>query len=845
MKYTITFEDNNFPTGTGGKAFRLAQLYKAGFNVPFGGIINYSAYKDFLNSNTELKEKINNLSDYQNSEQINKIIEAIEKADIPKHIENEIVAFFEEVKKKGFNKVAVRSSGSIEDGITYSFAGQFESYLNIDNPVELSKAVLKCWSSQFSDKVLAYCNNNQILSKDIEMNVVIQGQIDSEKSGVVFTANPLTGNDKEMVVEVVAGLGENLVQGIVNPESYAYNWYTYEIRKINNASAVVNTDSKLIEDDQIRTLSSVCLDIQQYYGEPLDIEWAYNNGTFFIVQARPLTSIHFDVDFEWTNADLKDGGISSSIATPLMYSLYEYIFENTMPEYFKTIGAPSRRKNIKWFNWWFGYSYWNMQAAKECVKKIPGFIERNFDLSLGIEPDYDGNGHVTKVTPVSILNGIRILISTKLSIARRSKKCKQAIENAKEVFSKIDSLDFNQLQLEDLADFAKTLIEKHYLMLEGGYFFTIYDNSNAATFCQEAVDKYNKKNKDNKIEYIKLICGLKNLAHLKPTIDLWELSRSIIGDRNACDFYSNISTEKLFDYFKSGEIFPFSNELKSLINKHRFHSIRELEINVPNWDEDPMQAFNILIDFVKTPETEDLRLSNQKQFEVYLNEKARVKSKSLQKNLKIHRHLLWWREEMRDYSTKMYYYIRFCLIKLADKMLEQGLISSRDDIFFLKFDEVFKLASGPDSKHYQILIEKNKQFHKSFANFNKPNEIWKKSGKKTRKIFKASSKDELTGISGSPGIYKGKAKVINTIFEANNLAEGEILVTKFTDPAWTPYFARIGGLVTETGGMLSHGAVVSREYGIPAVLGVNKATTIIKNNSIIEIDGHTGTVKVF
>ncbi len=844
MTFVITFEDINFPSGTGGKAFRLSQLYKAGFNVPYGGIVCFAAYSDFLNFNPDLKEKISQLSDYHESNKVADIISHIERAEIPQNIENEIIEFFNAILKKGFCRVAVRSSGSIEDGNTNSFAGQFESYLNIDSTAKLIDSLRKCWASQFGEKVLAYCNNNNISPKDIEMNVVIQGQIDSELSGVVFTANPLTGNDKEMVVEVVAGLGENLVQGIVNPESYAYNWYTDEIRQLNNAVAENKSELKLINELQVRKLSSICLEIQQFYGEPLDIEWAYFNNAFYIVQSRPLTSIHFDVEFEWTNADLKDGGISSSIATPMMYSLYEYIFENTMPEYFKTIGAPNRRKNIKWFNWWFGYSYWNMQAAKDCVKKIPGFNERNFDLSLGIEPDYEGNGHVTKVTPISIFNGVKILISTKLSIARRSKKSRYAIDKVKEVFSHIDSLDFNSLSIDEVAEITKTLIEKHYLMLEGGYFFTIYDNSNAATFCQEAVDKYNKKNAD-KIEYIKLICGLKNLAHLKPTIDLYDLSRSIIEDRNANDFYSNITANQLFEFYKSSEIFPFSNELKSLISKHRFHSIRELEINVPNWDEDPLQAFNILIDFVKSPEAEDLRLSNQKQFEVYVNEKERVKSKSLLKNLKIHRHLLWWREEMRDYSTKMYYYIRFCLLKLADKMLENGLINQRNDVFFLKFNEAFSLAEGKNVKYYQNLIEKNKILYKSFANFNKPNEIWKKSEKKAKRVFKLSSKNELSGITGAPGVYKGKARVINTIFEANKLAEGEILVTRFTDPAWTPYFARIGGLVTETGGMLSHGAVVSREYGIPAVLGVYKATELIKDNAVIEINGHTGIVKVY
>lgn len=843
MPHLFPFTSNLFPSNSGGKASKLHLLHCNGFNVPLGGVVPFSSFKLFLEQNEELKALIDSLNGQSNETLASEIQQAFINASLPFEIETEIFHFFEHLISQGFSVVAVRSSANIEDGTSSSFAGQFESYLNISSKQELIQAVFKCWASQYGNKVLSYCRNNGISPSDIQMSILIQGQVNADFSGVVFTANPLTGNDKEMVIEAIAGLGEDLVQGVVSPKTYANNWYEEKISIIGNPSDS-NTNGSIVSKQQIETIASTCLAVQKLFGEPLDIEWAIGSNKFFLLQARPLTSIHFDVEYEWTNADLKDGGVSSTITTPMMYSLYEYIFEHTMPEYFRSIKIPHSNKSIKWFNWWFGYGYWNMQAAKDCVKKIPGFNERNFDLSLGIEPDYEGNGYTTAFTPLTIIRGLRILLATNKSIAARSKKCKEVIETVKHLFNQIEQTNFSRYSKPEILNFAKQLIEKYYLMLEGGYFFTIYDNSNAATFCQEAVDKYNKKHKQNRVEYINLICGLKNLSHLMPTYDIWDLSRKIIANEEARQFYEDITPEQLTHSYQNQSGFPFANEIDLLISKYKYHSLRELDILVPHWDEDPSQFLITLLKHLKKQESDNPRSSTNKQFEIFQKEKTKVASRSLLRKIKMHRHLLWWREEMRDNSTKMYYYIRKILLVLADKLVKDGILKENDDIFFLQYNEVFQLASGQNVEFLLMKIEKNKLFYQCNRNFSKPNEIWKKRGIKNIVNNRLGSKNELKGIASAPGICRGKARVILSIFDANTLCEGEILVTRFTDPGWTPYFAQIAGLVTETGGMLSHGAVVSREFGIPAVLGIKNATQLIKTNDTIEIDGHTGNVKI-
>jgi len=859
MKYIRQFNSVEPTLNLGGKANRLIQLFNKNFLVPNGGVIINEALNFFLEKNINLKKNIDNLKSNPTLENAELIEKEKNKIIFPEELEIEIQIFFQILKNQKFKSVAVRSSANLEDGALFSFAGQFESYLNIRTISALKKAVVDCWFSLYSQKVVSYCLKNKIDFSELQINVIIQGQINSESSGVVFTANPLTGNDKQMVIESVSGIGEALVQGSINPDTYYYNWYseTIEIQKTGNQEKSLNfadndnglnwniktNKDRILTDFQIRELSNICLQVQQFYGEPLDIEWAFAENNFYILQARTLTAINYNVEYNWTTADLKDGGISSAIATPMMFSLYEFIFENTLPEYFKSINILPKRKFNKWFNWWFGYSYWNMLAAKEGVMQIPGFVERNFDISLGITPDYVGNGRFTKFTTVSIFKGLSILNATNKSIAKRESVCKETINTIHQYYEKLEATNFREMDFEEIINFSKILFYDKFLKIEGDYFFTIYDNSNAATFCQEAIDKINKKEK-NKINYLNLVSGLTNLSHTRPIYELWKLSRDIKNNDLALIFYLTNKKENIVEKFLKSEIFPYSKELLIFIKKYKYHSLRELDLTIPNWDEAPLEVIDILISFINKDDSLNPLILNQKQNEIFKNEFKKIKDSDLLKKIETHRNLLWWREEMRDTSTKMYYYIRQLLLEIGSKLVVKNMLDDKNDIFFLTMHQVFEYKDIALRPEFKQIIEKNKIFYKSFRNFNKPNEIWE-SKKSNSQIF-ANQNDTniLKGISGSAGYIKGKAVVINSIFEAVDIQENDILVTKSTDPSWTTFFSKISGLVTETGGILSHGAVVSREYGIPAVFGIKNVTSLIKSGNLIEIDGSNGFVRI-
>ncbi len=809
------YKDEDF----GSKANNLSILNQNGFNIPLGIIIP----ADIIKSNMG-----NNIPEF--SSYIQEKDWVIEQKASLDALTNNIWNYLN--SNKLGSSFAIRSSANLEDGANTSFAGMFTSILNIDNFNDFREGFFECMLSKYSDSVISYCQANKINPFSIKLNIIIQQMIDAEHSGVCFSLNPLTGNAKEMVVESIAGLGENLVQGLVSPNRYIINWYDNVIQASEEKS------ENSISEPMMQKLIEISLEIQKYYGKPQDIEWAIKNNELYILQARPLTAIHFDTKYDWTNADLKDGGISSEITTPFMYSLYEYAFETTMPKYLESVKISPNYKVEKWFTHFLYYSYWNISAAKDGVKKIPGFVELDFDQDLGTEPNYKGKGHITKIGLKSVIQGIRILLALKKSINNTISKSKSELELLDDIIDKYKNIDWYKLDNKTLIERIKKLFFDDYLKVEGSYFNVIYDNSNNTTLFKDA---FAKKNKNNNISYLKLITGLQNLSHLQPSFHLWGISREIVSRTNVFEYYKNNTSAYIADEYINGIQIPFKQQIDEFIDKYGFHSEKELSITEPNWDENPKQVFDTLCSFVLKKDSESIIEQNRKQKEIFDKEFFKIKSKKLQKAIINHRYLLWVREEYRDRSSQMYHIIRRAFLSIGKILLAENKLESAEDIFFLEMPQVINLLKT--GENMLEIIEKNKTIHQSFRNFDKPNEIFSHPYKFSTNISHESS-TKLSGIACSFGLVEGEVYIAKTVSDAEKMPEGKIMLTKFTDPAWTIYFSKIIGLITETGGMLSHGAIISREYGIPAVLGVKNASTTIKSGDKVRIDGSTGEINI-
>ena len=829
-------DDKTIPEKIGNKAKFLMVMKNEGFNVPNGFILDSDAYAETIRFNNK-------------EEQIAAILSGITIANI-KQATAALTSLFDALELppsivedmnqriKSGTKYAVRSSGLKEDLENFSFAGQYETFLNNAGKEAIQSAVIDCYRSMFTETIIAYLVNNNIGTDNLEMAVIVQEMVDSEKSGIAFTINPLTGDDKEIVVEIAQGLGDNIVSGKVVPERYFYNWFTdvYKYEKTN----------KLLSEQELVELMHTVLDIQLFFGYPCDIEFAIKNGKVYILQSRSITRILYSgIQDQWSTADFKDGGVSATVCTPFMWSLYEYIWEYTLKKYMVDSKIQKEKDLRKLGNMFYGRPYWNMTMVKNGMAMVPGYKEREFDSEFGVKITYTGDGRTTKVTPKSIITILEMALKQRGILQKQLDN----LENYKnQLLTKYNQYLENYkhgLSSAELQNIWFVLIKNDYLQSEGTYFWQIFLNTVHQSLFKDKILKYASKS-----EYFHLISGLDKISHLLPFYDMWDLSRRINANKAALAYWTSSRVETILQDYTNGVKSNFVPEFASFMQAYGYHSEKELDVTFPSYMEDAGSIIKMFKETIALDENYAPGLDRQKQKNAYREQLAKIKAgvsekkyKKLLASIEKIRSMLWWREELRDVSTRFYYIIRIYTIELAEMYVKQGAIATKDDIWFLKIEDIFdfieKKKSGED---LQALVTRNRKYYNSFRNFTSENEIGAVFNKES--VVQKSNAKNITGIGCNSGTVTGTARIIEDLSEIDKLQPDDILVTKFTDTGWTGKFAILKGIVTEYGGILCHAAIVSREYGIPCVVCVTDAMKLIKNGSTISINGETGEVLI-
>lgn len=850
----------------GKKAESLLDMTRWGYPVPKWGCITTRGFDEYTARN-RIDHYIRNLKAAMRQKPkigiIMKMAEEIRQlilqGDVPPDLQARIERF--QADNPGLH-FAVRSSGTKEDMAESSFAGQYTSILNVTSSDHLILAVKQCWASLFNERVLNYCINKGIDFSDMQLAVIVQEMIPSEKSGVIFTVNPVKGFDKEILIEACFGVGEALVSGEVNPDQYIYNWYQEReilrtvgdkrisllavdappfIEEVENSAA--QRASAVLSVDEVRDLAGLALKIQASYGFPVDIEWAYAEGRFFIVQSRPITTINYSgIEHEWTTADFRDGGVSSTVCSPYMWSLYDLIWEEAMPNYILKVHFLDCVEGIVWGDMFYGRPYWNLSAVKKGLEGLPGFIERDFDNSLGIKITYEGPGNVSRTNAKTLLRAIRVLAALRKNFQEGLADWPRFKAQQETKLRELDRLDMEHSPREEFFRFFERFIREEYVLSETTYFTCIFACSNMSSLFKESFDKLKSP-----INYLNLISGLTDLSHLIPNYRLWDIRNLIRSDAQALEFWKAASIAELVRLWRDEGARYHMDAVRRYISDFKFHSTRELDIMVPRYGEDPSFVMESIKNLLDLDDAMDPRALNRKQHAAFEQERARFKAflpcyrrAAMDKKLLRLRQFLWWREELRDLSTQYYHQVRRFTLVLARHFRDMGVIEELGDIFFFPVMDLFDIIHGrTSSEAARKMLAKNKLYYQSFRNYQNPNEI---GSRFDRAATTLAADGGLKGIACSPGVVRGRARVIKDIFDADRLAQGDILITKFTDPGWTPKFSLLAAVATETGGLLSHAAVISREYGIPAVLAIPNLTTSVRDGQEITIDGNAGVV---
>ena len=822
-------EQENGKLGNKGKFLLL--MKQNGFNVPDGFVLDSDTYDETVRGKAEeiIFQALENLNKDNIKETSNGLNELFNKIKLPERTADEIKSIVRSGKL-----YAVRSSGTKEDLDEFSFAGQYQTFLNT-KPEDVEARVIDCYRSMFSEIILSYLVNRKIDLKDLKMSVVVQEMVASDKSGICFTIDPVTGNDKTMLIEVSEGLGEDIVSGKTVPEQYHYNWY-------DNKETDRKADNKLISEAKVEEYAKVFASIQQQFGYPCDIEFAIKDDELFILQSRRITKLNYSgINDVWTTADFKDGGVSATVCTPYMWSLYEYIWEYSLRVFIvSTKILKDEQLPKKLGEMYYGRCYWNLSAVKKTMEQIVGYKEREFDNEYGIVGDYEGDGKVTGATPKVLFHMIPIIIEQTKVLNDRKKNSERYKQELLDLYYDYKK-HLDEGTIEDITKEFFRITHETYLRSETTYFHQIFINTIHQSLYKDSLLKYVSES-----EYLSLLASIDNISHLLPFYDMWDITRKIRSNEDTAQYWKDTEAVEIAKDLDTGKFeLPL---VKKLIDDYGYHSDKELDITYPCYYEEPHVMISMVKDMALLDDSYAPEKDKERGVAVYTeildNLKKNVsagKYKKIADKVSNMRKMLWWREEFRDVSTRFYYMLRMYTIEYAKKLVYDGVLEKVDDVWFLKVGNLWDYIDGKKTKEdLNDLIRRNKFYYNAYRNYISENEI----GHNFHVISEAANANSIRGLGANNGKITGTARVIEDFTQIDRLQEGDILVTRFTDTGWTPKFAILSGIVTEYGGILCHAAIVSREYGIPAIVCCKDAMSKISDGQQITIDGSTGVVTI-
>ncbi|MFI7664911.1 aminotransferase class III-fold pyridoxal phosphate-dependent enzyme [Nocardia sp. NPDC049526] len=739
------------------------------------------------------------------------------------------------VRALGGFPVAARSSGVLEDLDDASFAGQYESYLGITDVAALREHIEQCRESVHNERVRTYLARRGYHEAGASVAVLVQRMVDARCAGVGFSIDALTGIEDHAVVEACRGLGERLVSGHVTPTRYTLGLFDGTVVERDAGDEDVELDATATAE-----LAALMLAVQAHRHRPQDIEWAIDgDGKLWLLQARAITAISWRTDIDqFSDADLRDGGVSARVCTPMMFSLYDNAFQYSMQQFFERLKLAEPAAEPDWMAMYYGRAYWNVSAVKKCFFRIPGFDEQHFDDDLGVLNDYGPDGpHRTPTNAKTVARALPAALAVQKSYQDQLAAvdafaagwpAKYAVwrERVREL-PHTDEATF-------VADLADCLLTFH-AATERAYFTTIYNNSSVQTDFKQLLDKVDAAT-GGTTSAIDLMGGLADISHMQLQRGIVELHR-VAGDHG----------------LDSPE---WTKGLDTFLDEQGFHADAELDLTSPRWSEAPERVRSmiaVMLEHGTPPADPDVTLVDQRKR--YENELAAVRArvrakplarvkhaKALDKQIERMRRYLVARERMREFSSQCYAIVRAYVVEAGVRLAAAGTLEQADDVFQLSIHELCDLAAGRvEISTLAPQIAYRRAVYAGYRDLVPPHEL---GGGVTVDAVREIGDGDLTGLGCSPGIAEGTARVITSLADIDQLREGDILVTRFTDPGWTPALGLVAAVVTEVGGMLSHAAVIGREYGIPAVLNVAGATTAMRSGQRIRVDGGAGVISV-
>jgi len=838
----------------GGKAYALGRLLRAGVAVPEGFVLTTGALDAHLaaaaDTATALTQRRGEVAEQQ---------EFLLTTALSPCVREALASLAAPLLALG--PVVVRSSAVGEDGAAESFAGQLESILNVTDDVQLERAVRNVWASLRSERAEFYRTARGVPTRG--MGVVVQRQVDARIAGVMFTMT----SSGEMLVEYGAGLADKLVAGQVDPGRVAIDRATGASRQLRRS------DECSLTERQIEQLRLVGLAVETEFGAAQDVEWAIDgSGSLYIVQSRPITApVTIPVapaangrPVSWSNANVNEN--FPRAISPLLYSIasagYTHYFRNLAvacgvsparvramePAFQQIIGVHGARM------------YYNLTSIHSVLRLAPfgDALTKSFDAFVGadggaVETTQVGRGKVRQAGEVAVIAARATALL--LRIGRRIDRFERTVD---EFAARAEPSRLQPLSLLELRGLLAGFIEiRCHKWLDA----SLADG--AAMISYGALERLLRGAGMDAAVHTSLLKAIPNVVSGEPVLRLWDLSRLVRRDPALTELFDTPDAQAVLDAVETDARFvEFRGAFQQFVDEWGFRCTEELMLTTPSFQEGPAPLVDVLRAYARS-EGESPRDALRAQTEARERETRAVTSQLgavrgavLGALLPRVHAAIRYRERARLKQALLYSRCRRIALAMGDELVRQGTIAERDDVFFLTWQELLELTGGtamfPGSVRRTIAMRRIE--HARLSATTPPDSFTLAEGQylddeicdpiDANDAVAVLPGEVLPGTSACGGRVTGRATVLEGVTQASLLARGDVLVTKQTDPGWGPVFPLISGLVIERGGMLSHGAIIAREFGIPCVVGVRAATRRIPSGATVTLDADRGEVHV-
>lgn len=864
----------------GGKGANLGEMTHAGFPIPSGFCVTTVAFAQFIAACPEADTLYSMLdgvvaSDLDTARRVGQQVrDTLLDVPMPPAVATAIDKAWHALGAE--HAYAVRSSATAEDLPDASFAGQQDTYLNVIGSAELHNAVRRCWVSLFTDRAILYRIQHNFAHREVQLSVVVQQMVMSETSGILFTADPLTGHRHTVSIDASFGLGEALVSGLVSPDAYRvdkrdfsiidrqiadkqiaiYPIKTGGVRQVDLTAA--QSAETVLNERQIIELARLGTRVEAHYGSPQDIEWATVGDRLYLLQARPITSLYPIDNLQSPDDSLHiffsmgHQQMMTKVMSPLAISGMKRMvpigraaepLENTL------VRASGGRLFIDLTRF----------LRHPILHRVPLIVLSQFDalapdvLKRAMQRPEFQRPHNLSIPFTTVKFGLgmfgrvmRALWWDDLTgfVAQANIVAETSLQAAK---LKLDAALQGQAKIEAVLEIFQTLFDAPLFwvpkLIAGVLADRLIKQLMRHQVDAATLEAFNLGLPGNVVTEMNLDLGdLAELARQSPQLGC---SLAALGNDSASWL------AKAAVMTDSG---PFFQAWDKFIARYGSRGSAEIDIQAPRWYEDPLPLLQVIASHLQK-EAGSHRIQHQK---LITNREAAVKTlmSRARRGLfgRLRTRLLRRLLHVADKGGVLREHHKFAVVQAlrpikeaikqtANELTQLNKLSQSEDVWYLTWAELRSLTAG-DSLDVSTLIAQRKIDYANFAKMTPPLVLTSDGETPVAHYHVADAPpNALIGNPVSPGVVEGTIHVIHNP-QTETLNAGDILVATFTDPGWTPLFINAGGLITEVGGAMTHGSVVAREYGIPAIVGVRNATQTLQTGQRVRVDGNRGVIEM-